>query len=95
MINELAFKHILTQYIGVVARPYIAYPEFIHAIGTQLIDSSFPSSHMASSLVILTLWIWRSPKRRPSALIIALLVGFSRIHNGMHYPLDVLAGAIF
>jgi undecaprenyl-diphosphatase len=95
LINELTFKHLLTQYIWVIARPYIAYPQLIHAIWTQLIDSSFPSSHMASSLVLLTLWIWRSPKKRLSALIIALLVGFSRIHNGMHYPLDVLAGAVF
>ncbi len=95
VINELFFKHIITQYTGIRIRPYLAHPWEIYAIGQALIDSSFPSSHVASSLVILSLWVRRSPKLWRSALIIAILVGLSRIHNGMHYPSDVLAGVAF
>jgi len=31
----------------------------------------------------------------PTGIIFALLMAFSRIHNGMHYPTDVIAGGIF
>ena len=58
-------------------------------------DSSFPSSHVASVVVVLTLWVWKSSKMWFFAIIIALLMALSRIHNGMHYPTDVLAGAVF
>jgi undecaprenyl-diphosphatase len=94
VVNELVFKHLLVQYTGIRLRPYLASPGDIFAIGNQLLDSSFPSSHVASSLVILTLFVRRLPKRWIRAAGIAILVGLSRIHNGMHYPTDVLAGAV-
>lgn len=94
LINELAFKYILVEYIWGRLRPYIAYPEIIAAIWSQISDSSFPSSHVASTVVILTLWVWRSSKMWFVALIIAFLMALSRIHNGMYYPTDVLAGAV-
>jgi len=28
------------------------------------------------------------------ALVIVLIVGFARLHNGMHYPTDILAGTM-
>jgi len=93
-INEIFFKDILVEYSGIRLRPYISNPESIYAIGKAFVDSSFPSSHMASTSLIVSLWVWKSPKFWWIALIIALLVGISRIHNGMHYPSDVLAGAI-
>lgn len=94
VVNELVFKHLIVQYTGIRLRPYLASPGDIFAIGNQLLDSSFPSSHVASSLVILTLFVRRLPKRWIRAAGIALLVGLSRIHNGMHYPTDVLAGTV-
>lgn len=94
LINELAFKHILVEYIWGRLRPYIAYPEIIAAIWSQISDSSFPSSHVASTVVVLTLWVWRSSKMWIVGVIIALLMALSRIHNGMHYPTDVLAAAV-
>ena len=92
LVNELAFKYLLVEYIWGRLRPYIAYPEIIAAIWSQISDSSFPSSHVASTVVVLTLWVWRSSKMWIVAVIIALLMALSRIHNGMHYPTDVLAG---
>lgn len=84
----------LVDISGIRLRPYIAYKDLITPIGNHLSDSSFPSSHMAGTLMILTILIRLIPTSRPIAIIIALLMAFSRIHNGMHYTTDVVAGII-
>lgn len=66
--------------------------------------SSFPSGHTGASvalyggLAILLLWVFgRRPVTRAIAtvlLLVPVLVGFSRLYRGMHYPSDVLAGAL-
>jgi len=62
---------------------------------TGTVASSFPSGHAATSAagaVILSVlvgrgvWRWLAP--------LALLIGFSRVYVGVHYPADVLAGAL-
>ena len=66
--------------------------------------SSFPSGHTAAAvalygcIAILLLWIYA---RRRAALAgavvlwsIPVIVGMSRLYRGMHYPSDVLAGAL-
>lgn len=95
LCNEVFLKHILVDFRGLRLRPYLAYPELFHPIGNQILDSSFPSSHTAGTIMIVTLWIWRQPKLWIMGVVISILVAWSRIHNGMHYPSDVLAGAVF
>ncbi len=94
LVNDLIFKHILVDISGIRLRPYIANQELINPIGARLTDSSFPSSHMASTLMILTILVRFIPWSRSIALIITLLMAFSRIHNGMHYTTDVIAWTI-
>ncbi len=74
-------------------RPFHVVPGAILRVGMG--DSySFPSSHAANwfsvTMVMLiyyrrTVWVM---------LPLAALVGLSRIYNGVHYPSDVLAGAL-
>lgn len=75
-------------------RPYIAHPGEIVPLGKLNTDASFPSNHMSSTLAILAVLIYYYRKYWPVALIFILMMAFARIHNGMHYPSDVLAGAI-
>jgi membrane-associated phospholipid phosphatase len=55
---------------------------------------SFPSGHMreTAALSLLLAGFW--PASWPYALAYVLLMGFSRIHFGAHYPSDVLGGTL-
>ncbi|MCX5718026.1 MAG: glycosyltransferase family 39 protein [Nitrospirae bacterium] len=56
---------------------------------------SMPSSHAANSFAIILALSYISGKWvRWMALTVALLVGFSRVYIGVHYPSDVLIGAL-
>ena len=63
------------------------------------LQSSFPSAHTACAFAAATvLFIMLVKDRRPNwgilALVWALGVGLSRIYRGVHWPTDVIAGAM-
>ena len=57
--------------------------------------SSFPSGHTSSSFACAWVLSRLAPRLTVPLFALAALIGFSRIYVGVHYPLDVLAGAVF
>ncbi len=57
-------------------------------------SASFPSGHTASAFAFATAVGHRIPALWLPLRCLALLVGYSRVHTGVHYPGDVVAGAV-
>jgi membrane-associated phospholipid phosphatase len=76
------------------SRPYISYPDIQNY--TSETSNSFPSGHTSLAFATATSLSLKYPKWyviAPSYLW-ASSVGYSRMNLGVHYPSDVLAGAI-
>ena len=74
-------------------RPF-HHPEAARVIGPHPSNASFPSGHASAAVAgayALAL-AWRS--RRRAWWTLAVLVCVSRLYLGVHYPLDVLGGAL-
>lgn len=87
MAVDQALKFLIAR-----ARPWSVLPA-THVVGTLETSYSFPSGHTTASFALAMAATLAFPRLRPWPLVVAALVGFSRIVVGMHYPGDVLAGA--
>jgi membrane-associated phospholipid phosphatase len=68
-------------------------------------DASFPSGHAAGSFCVAAFLVFALPAVRPasprlcrvsavSVVVLAALIGLSRVYLGAHFPGDVVAGAV-
>lgn len=89
VINNMFLKHLVGR-----IRPYEAVEGLQRLIGPQG-DFSFPSGHTGSSFAAAVVILIMCPKKiGVPAMILAVLIGFSRLYLGVHYPSDVIAGAV-
>jgi undecaprenyl-diphosphatase len=81
------------KYVTARERPYVGNPEPEPLIGTSL-DLSFPSGHAATAFAGATILAAYAPRQTVPLLVLAALVSWSRVYVGVHYPLDILVGAL-
>ena len=76
-----------------VERPSSRYAE-PKPLVTAPHDHSFPSGHAATSFAAAAILTAARPRYGPVWFLLALAIGFSRVYVGVHYPLDIVAGAL-
>jgi undecaprenyl-diphosphatase len=75
-------------------RPNVRYAE-PGPLLTPPRSDSFPSGHAATSFAAATVIAAAAPRLRVPLYVLAALVAWSRVYVGVHYPLDVLVGAVY
>jgi undecaprenyl-diphosphatase len=74
-------------------RPFVAHPE-IHAFVHHAADPGFPSDHATAAFAIATVLALSFGVRSLPVVLAAIALAASRVLIGVHYPGDVLAGAM-
>lgn len=90
LIFSQLIVHIIKRLVN-RPRPYKSMDDVI-AIRPPLCIYSFPSGHTCAAFSMALVLAGGFPVLAPMALIIAAVVGISRIYLGVHYPTDVLVG---
>jgi undecaprenyl-diphosphatase len=75
-------------------RPFAAHPGAVHLLAARSGDPSFPSDHAAAAFAIALAVFAVSARAGAVFLLAATAIAVSRVALGLHYPSDVLAGAL-
>ena len=76
-------------------RPYTVVEDLVPLL-TSRDPNSFPSGHTCAAFAAGLTWAYTLPDRRARkfAVVLAVCMGLSRLYVGVHYPSDVLVGAL-
>lgn len=88
LFNQVVLKNIVRRH-----RPFVD-----HSTLQPLIEKpssfSFPSSHSATSFAVASAIHWCKIKGYIFGYVLAILIAFSRVYLNVHYPSDILVGAV-
>lgn len=82
-----------------IIKPLVARPRPFHQAELELLlgppgGYSFPSGHTSSSFATATAIFLKDKRLGTAALIVAALIGFSRLYFCVHFPSDVFFGLL-
>jgi undecaprenyl-diphosphatase len=75
-------------------RPFTAHAAATHLLAPASVDPSFPSDHAAAAFAIAFAVLAFSRPVGRALLAVAAVIALTRVALGVHYPSDVLAGAL-
>ena len=73
-------------------RPFMVLPG-VHALSIPIHTPSFPSGHVKTAWLLTVVLGHYRPRFAPGLVLVASLISYARMYDGLHWPLDVLAGA--
>lgn len=94
LIIEAVLCNLLLKPVVARTRPYDVNTA-VRLIVNKPGDFSFPSGHTSASFTCTTgLFMFRIKKFWIPALVLSVLIAFSRMYLYVHYPTDILGGAV-
>lgn len=88
VVGEEALKHIFQR-----PRPFLSL-EGVNLLIASPGSFSFPSGHTANAFAASLVVARKVSRLAWPVLLLAVIMSFSRVYVGVHYPLDVLGGAL-
>ena len=87
LCTNVALKHLVGR-----ARPWLTVEGLIPLVAEHD-PNSFPSGHTCAAFAAASAWCRTLPRRwmKVTAVVMATLMGFSRLYVGVHFTSDVLA----
>jgi membrane-associated phospholipid phosphatase len=74
-------------------RPYVAIPHVLVLVHRS-VDASFPSDHATMAGATAAGLLLVSRRLGAAAVVAALVMAFTRVYVGAHFPVDVVAGLV-
>ena len=94
VLSDQFSSHLIKPLAGRIRPCHVLPPDQIHLLVGCGGGLSFPSSHAVNNFGIATMFSFYYPKIRVGLFAFASLIALSRVFVGVHYPFDVLGGAI-
>ncbi len=94
ILTDVIAAQVIKPWIGRI-RPSRAMVDNINLLVSRGGKYGFVSNHAANTMAAATIIGYFYNKWKSIVIIISLIVGFSRIYVGVHYPYDVIGGWLF